>query len=373
MRPAFSSTRQAAAFALLLLVMLLLPAVAGKKFLPSRDQIYSSIWWASGDYPFFYNQIFQEEGDIDVLFIGASHIHTAFDTPYVQEQFSKELGRPAVARTFGWGWPGYDNLYFVSKDLLEHRKVRMLVFDDLYSVQDRPHILAPRMFRFGDDPDALKGLPLSFQASFYYASVVGMPRNLLWLVRSNYPPNLHPGKPTHFEIHDRALNPVTQLGALTERLGYCPDFLADYYEHPPFVVYTPQTGVQPSDVCIYSPDTETNFVFASNSIPPMQLHFAQKLAALAQEHHCQLVMVHVPFYEERRSPVISEPAFWPKALNTDVTMIGIPPATLFKGLTDDEIQKLYSDPVHLNENGEDYFSKLMVPNLLKIYESQPKP
>jgi hypothetical protein len=38
MRPAFSSTKQAAAFALLLLVLLLSPALAGRKFLPSREQ-----------------------------------------------------------------------------------------------------------------------------------------------------------------------------------------------------------------------------------------------------------------------------------------------------------------------------------------------
>jgi hypothetical protein len=370
MRPAFSSSRQAAAFVLLLLALLLAPALAGKKFLPPREEIYSSIWWASGDYPFFYHQIFQEKEPIDILFIGASHIHTAFDTPYVQEQLSHELGRPAVARTFGWGWPGYDNFYFVTKDLLEHRQVRMLVFDDLYSLPDKPHILAPRMFRFGDNADDLDGLPLSVDASYYFASVVGMPHNLLGLVRTNFAPNLDLGKPTHFEIHDRALNPVSQLGALTGRLGFSPDFLADYRDHGEFVEFTPSTGARPSDVCVYSPDTKSRFAFSTNAIPPMQLHFAQKFTALAREHGCKLVLIHIPFYDERRSPVISEPAFWPDVLGTNVTMIGIPPATLFQELTDDEIKKLYSDPVHLNENGQKYFTSLMTPTLLKLYESQ---
>jgi hypothetical protein len=240
MRPAFSSSRQAAAFALLLLALLLAPALARKRFLPPRKEIYSSIWWASGDYPFFYHEIFQAKEPIDILFIGASHIHTAFDTPYVQEQLSNKLARPAVARTFGWGWPGYDNLYFVTRDLLATRQVRMLVFDDLYNLSDRPHILAPHMFRFGDDADVLDGLPFRAKMSYYFAAVVGMPHNLLGLIRTNFAPNLHPDKPTHFEIHDRALNPVTQLGALTGLIGYSPNFLADYYEHGPFVEYTPQ-------------------------------------------------------------------------------------------------------------------------------------
>lgn len=370
MRPAFSSSRQAAAFALLLLALLLAPALAGKKILPPRTEIYSSIWWASGDYPFFYHEIFQAKEPIDILFIGASHIHTAFDTPYVQEQLSRQLDRPAVARTFGWGWPGYDNLYFVTRDLLATRHVRMLVFDDLYNLSDRPHILAPHMFRFGDDADILDGLPFQAKASYYFAAVVGMPHNLLGLIRTNFAPNLHPDKPTNFEIHDRALNPVTQLGALTGRIGYSPNFLADYYEHGPFVEFTPQTGAQLSDVCVYSANTKTNFTFASAAVPPVQLHFAQKFATLAREHGCTLVLVHIPFYDERHSATISEPTFWPDVLGTNVTMIGIPPATLFKGLTDDEIRKLYSDPVHLNENGQKFFTTVMMPILLKLYESK---
>jgi hypothetical protein len=51
-------------------------------------------------------------------------------------------------------------------------------------------------------------------------------------------------------------------------------------------------------------------------------------------------------------------------------MIGIPPATLFTGLTDEEIRKLYSDPVHLNENGQIFFTTVMTPILLKLYESK---
>jgi hypothetical protein len=94
------------------------------------------------------------------------------------------------------------------------------------------------------------------------------------------------------------------------------------------------------------------------------------MAALAQAHGCRLVVVHIPTFNERHSTVVSMPVFWPDALQAEVTMIGIPPATLFKGLSDDEIRQLYSNPLHLNQNGQDYFTALMTPNLLKIYESQ---
>ncbi len=367
MRPAFSSTRQAAAFALLLLILLLSPALA-EKILPPRQEIYSSIWWESGNYPYFYQQFFQEKGDIDIAFIGESRLYSAFDTPVVQEGLSRQLGRPAVARTFGWGWAGFDSLYFVAQDLLQHRKVRMLVIDDQYNEADQPHSLAEHIFRYGDDPRALDGLPLSLKASYYYASIVGMPRNLLSLVRTNLPADMDPQKRTYWEIQWNALSIETHLGAMTTRLGFNPNPQAHAdAEREPFVNYAPETGVAPSDVCVYSPETKANFVFSSAGLPPMQLHFAQKFAVLAREHDCKLVVIHIPTYDERRSMVIAEPTYWPAALRADVTMIGIPPATLFRGLSDGEIRKLYSDPAHLNENGQDYFTALMTPTLLRIY------
>lgn len=364
MRPAFSSTRQAAAFALLLAVALLAPALAGKKFLPPREHIYSSIWWANGDFPYMAGQMFQEQGDVDIVFMGSSHLWAAFDTPHVQEQLAKQTGHPATVRTFGWGGPGFDELYFVAKDLLEHRRVRMLVVDDNYNDADQLHVLSPKMFRYGDDAPMLDGLPVSLQADYYFAAIVGMPQNLLGLVRTNLPADLT--QRGYWQTRSEAFNIADQLGAITTRIGFRDNPDA---EPEPFVEYTPPTGVRPSDVCLYSPATKGDFTFARAGLPPMQLHFARKLAALAYAHGCQLVIVHIPTFDERQSPVISEPAFWPGALNTEVSMIGIPPATLFKGLSDDDIRKLYSDHVHFNENGQDYFTALLTPTLLKIYES----
>src|ERR1017187_7687811 len=82
MRPAFASTQQTAAFALLLLLLLLSPVLAGKKFLPSREQAYATRSWGSAPFPWIQNQIFQETNAIDIVFIGSSHILQAVDTPY---------------------------------------------------------------------------------------------------------------------------------------------------------------------------------------------------------------------------------------------------------------------------------------------------
>jgi hypothetical protein len=363
MRPAFSSPRQAAAFALLLLALLLAPALA-QKILPSREAIYSSIWWASGDFPYMDGQIFQEKGDVDIVFMGSSHIWAAFDTPYVQEQLSKELGRPSVARTFGWAWPGYDPLYFVAKDLLVHRHVRMLVFEDDFDPTGQPHPIMPHLYRYGEDPGVLDGLSASLRSEYYFAAIAGMPRNFLDMVRPNLPADLN--IPSYWEIHGNAPNLPSNLGAITTHIGYTPHGS----EMAPFVAFTPQTSVTPDDVCIYSEETKTNFAFSSAGLPPMELHFIQKFAALARDNGCKLVVIHNPKYDERHSTVISEPVFWPDILPGEITMIGIPPATLYRGLSDDDTKKLYSDYLHLNANGQRYFTTLMTPALLKIYESK---
>jgi hypothetical protein len=363
MRPAFSSTRQAGAFVLLLLALLLAPALADKKMLPSREAIYSSIWWENGDFPYLDGQIFSEKSDLDIVFMGSSHIWAAFDTPYVQDQLGQKLGRPAVVRTFGWGGAGYDETYFVAQDLLEHRRVRMLVIDDDNNEADQPHLLAPRMFRFGDNAPALEGLPWSLQAAYYFGSVMGLPRNLLAMAHTNRPADLQAS--TYWQRHSHAANIADNLGSFTTRIGYRSGL---DLKPEPFVDYTPDTGVQPSAVCIHSPATETNFQFFDNKLPWIQSHFVQKLNELVSKHRCKLVVIHIPTFDERRDTYISMPETLHQLL-PDSTLVGIVPATLFQGLTDDEIKKLYSDPVHLNENGQKYFTSLMTPTLLKLYES----
>ena len=101
MRPAFSSLRQALAFALLMAVTLLMPVLLPKSCLPSRAKLYSTAAWDLGGFPYIRDQIFEEQGDIDMAFMGDSPIEWGIDTPYVQAKLSEKLGRPAVVRTLG--------------------------------------------------------------------------------------------------------------------------------------------------------------------------------------------------------------------------------------------------------------------------------
>jgi hypothetical protein len=189
MAPAFSSTRQAAAFSAMVLAVLLSPMLIGKALIRPRDQIYSSLPWGTGPYPYLHNQIYQETGDIDVVFMGPSTMWYAIDTLHFQKELSEKLGRPASARTLCWDWAGADAFYRIAKDLLEHRNVHMIVFCDFPEIiaPNTAHRMAPNLLQWPDHVEDLAGLQLRPKTSFYAAAILGMPKNLLGRFRSNLP------------------------------------------------------------------------------------------------------------------------------------------------------------------------------------------
>ena len=370
MRPAFTSTKAAAAFALLLLVVLLSPVLAGKKFLPPREEAYSRLAWGSGPYPWIQDQIFHETNDIDIVFIGSSHIFNDVNTPYVQAELSQQLGRPAVVRTLAWGGAGYDGLYFIARDLLAHRRVKLLVFyDEAPAAPGQRYSQTPALFRFGEDARLLAGLDLPNLGLFYGAAIIGMPRNLLSRVRPNLPAPLITDQKNYWEIIADGPNPVTRLGCLSSRLGFAPDVLTT---PAPFEPFAPATGAGPADALVFSPATKTNFTFATAPLPAWEIHFARQFAALAHAHGIPTVMLYLPVLAEARVPGIPERTFWLELL-PETTLLGIPPAKFFGPLTDAELRKIYADPVHFNQNGQDYFTRLITPALMDLYETAAKP
>jgi len=392
MRPAFSSMKQAAAFALMLLVILLSPALMGKRLLPPREEAYSAMTWRFGPFSsFIRKQVFEEKGDVDIAFVGSSRIWAGIDTPYVQKKLSGKLGRPATVLTLGWAWPGFDAEYFIARDLLEHRKVKMIVIDDEYWIA--PHVAATRWFRFGEDAEALAGMPFSIQSSYYFASLLGVPKNLLGLLRPSIPEVIAAEDDVHWRGYFHSQNSNARLGSLAME-GW-----AD--SGRPYTAFTPQGNVRPQDVVVYSPVTRDQFQFPSLAAQmeqmktsvlafaasagfskpqtitetTWQLQFAKQLSALAQAHGTKLVFLHLcPVFipDQPDTPVIQESECWPEVFGTNVTMMGIPPAKLFSGISEPDIAKLFfaDDHYHFNKNGQQFFTPVITPALIQIYESQ---
>jgi hypothetical protein len=357
MAPAFSSPKTAAAFAFLLLVILLLPILAGKSGLPSRERIYASAPWGVGAYPYLQNQIYEEKGDIDIVFIGSSVEYLGIDTPEVEKELSEKLGRPAVVRSLCWYWTGFDALYFITQDLLQNRKVHMLVFTD-ETGGNSTHPQAGRWFRFGDNWEALKGLSPVAIAGFYAEAIQAMPQNLLYLIEPGEPLRPFSGD-FNVERPLRAVNPSERLGSLAAE---------DVFDvNQPFIDYAPQTRATSADVCVYSSTTKDKFQFRSSPFSQVQSHFAQKFVELAKKNGTKLVFLNLPMISEVRSPTIAENEPWPAILGSETAIVGIPPATLFAGIADQDVLKLYFNPYHLNKNGQRYFTSIVSPTLINLY------
>ena len=390
MSPAFSSARQAGAFALLLLGILLLPMLAGKSCLPPREQIYSSVPLLRGPYPYLHQQIFEEKGDIDIAFVGSSLMWVGIDAPYVQKELSATLGRNAEVRSLGWVFSGCDALYFIARDLLQNRKIRLLVIYDEDPGPDSPHSMSTRLFRFREHADALTGLPAKARAAYYFGAILGMPRNLLSLIRPNLGPDQSPAIQNYWETRYHTPDIPSRLGSVSAQRGFNDD-----WPNPTFTEYTPRLTAQPSDVSIYSPATESVFRFHGRLDTPnalrqwpltessaqtrgwatrsLQFHFARKIAELALEHQTKLVFLHMPESTEMGSSVIQEPEFRPRELRGDVAMAGIQPSKFFQGMSAEDIRMLYYNDEHLNKNGQTYFTRLVTPALLKLYDAPYRP
>jgi hypothetical protein len=368
MDPAFSSNRQAAGFAALLAVILLLPLLAGKSLLPERAEIYKSIPWRFGGHPCFQKTICEEKKPLDIALIGSSRIWCGVDPVHLRDELSTSLGRQAEVRTLGWNTAGFDALYFIAKDLLENREVKLLVVNDEFNPEiggDAPHRLASRWFRFGDNAEDLADLELGEQAGYYASAVLGMPRNLLGITRSPLPVRSSPANDFSPQNLYRTTDPEFRLGALRTEENYL-------HLKTAFIPFQPRASATPADVVTWSGGNRALFGMSEASAPDLQLHFARKLANLARKHKATLLFIHFPSLKDTASDKILEAAIWPDLLGQGVDHAGIPAASLFKGMTEAEITALFSDEKHLNRNGQEYFTPIIAPAIIRAYHEIPR-
>jgi hypothetical protein len=360
MQQAFSSVRQAVAWALLLAVLLASPGLLAITNCFQRRDVYPAIAWKYGPFPWIEQKIFAETKDVDIAFLGSSQIWCAIDTPYVQKKLSERLGHDAEVFTLGWPWPGFDALYVIARDLLDRRRVHTLViYDEARSVDDLPHVESSKWFLMGSNSEALRGLPPLSQARLYAGAVLGMPRHLLSLLRPDLMEDPAHARTNFWNTYYRAPSVVERLGSLRARLAYGVS--------PDFVPFEPPAEVTPADVVVYSDQAPNAFELAGPPTGSYELHFAQRLAELCKEKGTRLVVLHTPSVHERGKTGIPEREPWPHLLAGSVDIVGIAPSRLFRGMSENDVTKLFFEDGHLNQNGQDWFTPLVTPTLLRLY------
>jgi hypothetical protein len=346
--PAFVSKRQQIWFLALLVCILILPQVITWSGTVSRRNSYEIMPENQGAYSFVMKEVFDNTEDIDILFLGSSILFNGVDTPQVQKELSLKLGRPARVVTFGHYFNSIDILHMQVRDLLERKRVRLVVMSiPRMPYNDGPSTTAHRFFRYSDDKETFDELPFKYQAVLYSSAILRTPQDLLTLVRPNG------STPSDF---------AQDLGADKSALGMGRDPLT-------FERYAPASPqINYSDL-IYSDDSREKFRFTGDPIPFYQnVHF-DKLIDQLRQHHTSVMMLNIPQYSERHSDKIVERDDWAKRFQMDIPLVGVPPATLFAGLNEEEIEKLHFDEEHLNLNGNEFFTRTVLPAILMVYET----
>lgn len=347
-RPAFSSNRSALAFLILLIITLALPELISSSGAITRRDSYDIMPENQGNYSLVAGEIFENDAPIDLLFIGSSLIWNAVDTPAVQTELSRHMGRPARVFTFGHYFNSFDITYTELRDLLERKHVRMVAISiPRTPFTPGPSTTAYRFIRFDDHPEVVAGLPVGGRASLYACSILRSPRDLLTISRENR--------------SDESRFAAT-LGA--DRAEFGMGRKTETYE--PFLPTPPYFS---SEEAIYAAETADKFQFIDEPLPKHQDHYLDKLVELLREKGVSLMIINVPQYSEIHDQKVVERENWSRRFGTDIPVLGIPPAELYEGLTDSEITKLHYDPEHMNANGNAYYTRAILPAIIKSFET----
>ena len=355
MPPAFSSLRQAAAFALLLLSFLAAPMLVSALGVLDRATVYPTLPAYAGPISHIQHELFEESSDVDIAFIGSSFMWSAIDAPYLQDELTRASGRQAVVRVLASVWPGLDRDYAFLKDLLSKRRVGLVVLQfpnrnrptddpaaDVNRVSNEPHVQAFRFYRVGEMQEAVRGAPWDIRASLYAGAVLGMPRHMLTWIRPNY----------------MAPTPVTEtLGARLEPRGY----FDGHYER-----FRPSPPRLDAESMILSDATAEDFRFFDEPLPDYQMYFARKIAALLEETGTPAILLHIPQANEITAEVVEERMDWREAAGISAAMVGVPPARLFGSFSEEEAKRFFGSD-HLNDNGAIYFTRAVAPAILQVY------
>jgi hypothetical protein len=353
MFPAIWSNRHAIALILVLGILLTLPVLMHVIGLPPRARVYSGIRVETGTGPLDEYNVFEENGPVDVLFVGSSLLVRGVDIGHIEQELSRQLGRPARVRRLSLKWQGLDMQYMLMKDFLEHRKAAMVIMDMPTDalIGDTPHIQAYRWMRWGEFPQSTEGLSFRNRLAIYGAEVLGAPRQVVNYLRPNR------------LVQNPAL--VQKLGSQSEygNVGYYGGPFVDEPRLPP--------ALAPESILSHGA-SDPNFDFDGRPLGPYHQHWAREIGNLAKRYDIPFVLIHVPEDTEKGSARVPERMYWPEVIGLPSTpIIGIPSATLFRETPADQVKNYYYDQ-HFNDNGKELFTRAITPTILDIYTKEAR-
>jgi hypothetical protein len=309
----------------------------------------------------FSRVIFEESGDVDIAFVGSSLVPTSIDAPYLSQLLEQRFGRKLTVRVLGFTFAGDDLRYAAIKDLLAHRRVKMLVIVPTlpwgFSLE-RPHPWAKYWFDVVYHRELLDGLPWALRAAYYGEAILGAPRRLVSSLRPELPP----------------LVSGADLGSvlMSAAAGGAP-FVELRRDPPRFA---------PGELIHWWSARKGDIRSLERQVPPLSHRLWTLTAELTRRSGTRLVALNLPYAP--RDQTLFEVADWSALLGADTPLVGIAPARLFAGLDDAELASLYwehdvvlsarppGEPEgrtgHWNRNGSRYFTQAIFPALAELYD-----
>lgn len=342
--PAFSRRYQAICFILFSVLPLLAPFVM-PTVLPARSR-YEAIPWGLGDYTFMREEIFDASGPIDVLFLGTSSVWAGINPGVVREALGRRLRHEPTVLNFGADFYGHESAYFLLRDTLERRRVRLVVLGVPSSGTFAPHVVTPYLVDVHRDATLLRSLPLAERPAYYAAAVLATPRQLLSLVRPN-----------------RGLLAFEQAKHEIGRAGG-----GQHYDTRDPDAPGPDTDEQAASHVDGAADallSSDNPRIRRTASSPHQEIILRAIAALCAREGAQLVLVRVPLQDDDVRTVEL-----PGSDFLDGTLRVIAPASQFLSGSPPERAPFYRNAGHLNYRGSVRFTGDLVPALLAAYDGR---
>jgi hypothetical protein len=347
-RAPFSSIRGLAGFTSVVILCLLLPVLATPAGPGRRGDAYvAGVSRDRGPFTWIHSQVFRETSPLDIAFMGSSLMMGNVNTESVEQHLSASLGRQLRVRTIAWNGSGFDSLYFIARDLLERRRVNLLIIDDQRRLFDGPSIHAFAWYRWVDTHQEVADLSWRIRTSLYASAVLGTPRGLWSQGREE-------GDTTPYDWY---------IGG--ER-GFV---LGGSRMRPGPSGFGAASNAEPADGWVaYGPGSRSRFTFDHEPTGPFQTPFREKLVSLCRQHGVRLVVLHFPLPGEATLGTVPVCGMRPELFEGGVGLLGIPGDQFFRGLSPSQIQALYYDPVHMNARGQDRLTRSLLPALVRLHE-----
>jgi hypothetical protein len=347
----FPSPGYAGAFVGAIAFFLALPVVLAALGVPDRPAIYRAVPVDQGAYSFIAREIFEKKEDIDVLFLGTSLMWVDVDANYVQRELSRKLGRPAVVLDFGGNKRNEDLVYTLLKDVLAHRKVKLLLLEmpELPFPWDEPHSHA---FRWLDPADVFSKTqepdPLEFRQRISLAAslVLGGPRRLLSLLRADSP-----------RATDEELLADQNLGSKSVKQGF---------SGSPFVPNDYKPAALAASSMIIPAEDRASYHPLGIELTTYERHFLLLIKELLQREKVRTYVLNLPLASFKGTSKIPLRTDWKRELDWAVPMIALSGNTLFQGVPADKRITMYYNE-HLNVNGRRFFTQAITPAVLEAY------